>query len=83
MVGHDPLRPPELLNMSTHAIKFRGMGSPTEPIGSICLPELLADIAEHGFTPFGDDRCTPRDTARAKIRARVEGTTMAAEQSGV
>jgi len=36
-----------------------------------------------GFSPFADDRSTARETAFAKIRARVEGTRLAAEQLGV
>jgi 5-methyltetrahydropteroyltriglutamate--homocysteine methyltransferase len=36
-----------------------------------------------GFSPFGDDTSTSRDTAFEKIRARVEGTRMAAEKLGL
>ena len=62
-------------------------------------PELVRDrlllAAEHipisqlgttddcGFSPFGDDVATSRDTAFAKIAARVEGTKLAAKQLGV
>lgn len=62
-------------------------------------PELVRDrvlqAAEHipiaqlgttddcGFSPFGDDVATSRDTSFAKIAARVEGTNLAAEQLGV
>lgn len=35
-----------------------------------------------GFSPFGDDTSTTRETAFAKIRARVAGTKMAARQLG-
>jgi 5-methyltetrahydropteroyltriglutamate--homocysteine methyltransferase len=35
-----------------------------------------------GFSPFADDVSTARDTAFAKIRARVEGTAMAARRLG-
>ncbi len=35
-----------------------------------------------GFAPFADDASTSRDTAFAKIRARVQGTALAAEQLG-
>ena len=31
-----------------------------------------------GYSPFSDDRSTSRDTAFAKIQARVEGTALAA-----
>ena len=34
------------------------------------------------FSPFGDDLATARDTAFAKISARVEGTALAARQLG-
>ncbi|MDN3022810.1 cobalamin-independent methionine synthase II family protein [Streptomyces sp. S.PB5] len=33
-----------------------------------------------GFAPFADDTSTPRETAFAKIRARVEGTRLAEER---
>lgn len=36
-----------------------------------------------GFSPFADDDSTARDVAFAKIRARVEGTAMAAQRLGV
>ena len=36
-----------------------------------------------GFSPFADDVSTARDLAFAKIRARVEGTAMAAKELGV
>lgn len=35
-----------------------------------------------GFSPFSDDTSTSRETAFAKIRARVEGTALAAEKIG-
>jgi 5-methyltetrahydropteroyltriglutamate--homocysteine methyltransferase len=35
-----------------------------------------------GFSPFSDDTSTTRDTAFAKIRARVLGTSLAAEKLG-
>ncbi len=42
----------------------------------------LGTTDDCGFSPFGDDLSTPRETAFAKIRARVEGTRLAAEQQG-
>jgi len=36
-----------------------------------------------GFSPFGDDVSTARDTAFEKVRARVEGTALAAEKLGI
>lgn len=45
--------------------------------------EQLGSTDDCGFSPFGDDTSTPRETAFAKIRARVEGTRMASEELGV
>ena len=42
----------------------------------------LGTTDDCGFSPFGDDLSTARETAFAKIRARVEGTRLAAEQLG-
>jgi 5-methyltetrahydropteroyltriglutamate--homocysteine methyltransferase len=42
----------------------------------------LGTTDDCGFSPFGDDKSTPRETAFAKIRARVEGTELAARQLG-
>lgn len=41
--------------------------------------ERLGTTDDCGFSPFGDDVSTARDTAFDKIRARVEGTRLAAE----
>lgn len=46
-------------------------------------PEQLGTTDDCGFSPFSDDVATSRDTAFAKIGARVRGTRMAAEQLGV
>ncbi len=43
----------------------------------------LGTTDDCGFSPFGDDISTARDTAFAKIRARVEGTNLAAQALGV
>ncbi len=45
-------------------------------------PAQLGTTDDCGFSPFCDDDSTTRDTAFAKIRARVEGTAMAAAQLG-
>jgi 5-methyltetrahydropteroyltriglutamate--homocysteine methyltransferase len=45
--------------------------------------EQLGTCDDCGFSPFGDDTSTPRETAFEKIRARVEGTRLAAEKLGV
>lgn len=42
----------------------------------------LGTTDDCGFSPFSDDISTTRDTAFAKIRARVLGTTLAAEIIG-
>jgi 5-methyltetrahydropteroyltriglutamate--homocysteine methyltransferase len=76
---------------------FVGVIDPIDP--RIETPEDVRDrvlqAAEHlpldqlgttddcGFSPFADDVSTARDTAFAKIRARVEGTALAAAQLGV
>jgi 5-methyltetrahydropteroyltriglutamate--homocysteine methyltransferase len=44
--------------------------------------ELLGTTDDCGFSPFGDDLSTARETAFAKIRSRVEGTLLAADQLG-
>jgi 5-methyltetrahydropteroyltriglutamate--homocysteine methyltransferase len=43
----------------------------------------LGTTDDCGFAPFADDTSTARDIAFNKIRARVEGTEMAARQLGV
>jgi len=45
--------------------------------------EQLGTTDDCGFSPFCDDTSTTRDTAFAKIRARVLGTSLAAEALGV
>src|SRR5918911_3963811 len=42
----------------------------------------LGTTDDCGFAPFSDDTTTSRDTAFAKIRARVEGTSLAAKVLG-
>jgi len=44
--------------------------------------EQLGTTDDCGFSPFCDDTSTTRDMAFAKIRARVQGTAMAAEMLG-
>jgi len=73
---------------------FVGVTDPIDP--QVETPELVRDriplAAEHiplaqlgttddcGFAPFADDGSTARETAFEKIRARVQGTELAAEQ---
>jgi 5-methyltetrahydropteroyltriglutamate--homocysteine methyltransferase len=44
--------------------------------------DQLGTTDDCGFSPFSDDTSTSRDTAFAKIRARVEGTALAAAAIG-
>ncbi len=46
-------------------------------------PARLGTTDDCGFSPFGDDTSTSRDTAFAKVRARIEGTAMASKALGV
>jgi 5-methyltetrahydropteroyltriglutamate--homocysteine methyltransferase len=48
-----------------------------------CIPvDQLGTTDDCGFSPFCDDLTTTRDTAFAKIRARVAGTALASEILG-
>jgi 5-methyltetrahydropteroyltriglutamate--homocysteine methyltransferase len=46
-------------------------------------PGRLGSCDDCGFAPFGDDTSTTRETAFAKIRARVAGTQLAAAALGL
>ena len=46
-------------------------------------PGHLGTTDDCGFSPFGDDTSTSRDTAFAKIQSRITGTAMASEALGV
>ena len=46
-------------------------------------PSRLGTCDDCGFSPFGDDTSTGRETAFDKIRARVAGTNLAAKQLGL
>jgi methionine synthase II (cobalamin-independent) len=43
----------------------------------------LGTTDDCGFAPFCDDTSTSRETAFAKLRARVPGTALAAEEPGL
>jgi 5-methyltetrahydropteroyltriglutamate--homocysteine methyltransferase len=43
----------------------------------------LGSTDDCGFSPFGDDISTSRETAFEKIRARVAGTEMASQKLGI
>jgi 5-methyltetrahydropteroyltriglutamate--homocysteine methyltransferase len=45
--------------------------------------DRLGTTDDCGFSPFADDGSTARETAFAKIRARIEGTAVAAEELGL
>jgi 5-methyltetrahydropteroyltriglutamate--homocysteine methyltransferase len=45
--------------------------------------DRLGTTDDCGFSPFADDDSTARETAFAKIRARIEGTVLAAEELGM
>src|SRR5881296_1573982 len=45
--------------------------------------DRLGTTDDCGFSPFGDDTSTSRETAFAKIRARLAGTALAAKALGV
>jgi 5-methyltetrahydropteroyltriglutamate--homocysteine methyltransferase len=47
------------------------------------LPGRLGTTDDCGFAPFADDTSRTRDTAFAKIRARVEGTALASAVLGL
>lgn len=80
-----------------HARAFIGVTDPIDPC--VETPEQVRDrvlaAARHlpvdrlgtcddcGFAPFADDTSTSRDTAFAKIRARIEGTALASHELGV
>jgi 5-methyltetrahydropteroyltriglutamate--homocysteine methyltransferase len=48
----------------------------------INAPSQLGTTDDCGFSPFADDTSTARDTAFAKITARVRGTELAAKELG-
>lgn len=50
---------------------------------SILPADRIGTTDDCGFAPFADDTSTARDTAFSKIRARVEGTALAAEELGL
>jgi 5-methyltetrahydropteroyltriglutamate--homocysteine methyltransferase len=45
--------------------------------------ERLGSTDDCGFSPFGDDTSTARDTAFAKISARILGTNLANQKLGI
>ena len=45
--------------------------------------EGFGTTGDRGFSPFADDVATARETAFAKIKARVDGTRLAADKLGI
>jgi 5-methyltetrahydropteroyltriglutamate--homocysteine methyltransferase len=95
----DPLRVLEVIKQHApaDALIFVGVTDPIDP--RVETPEIVRDrllqaaryIDPHrlgstddcGFSPFGDDASTSRETAFAKIRARIAGTELASRQLGL
>jgi 5-methyltetrahydropteroyltriglutamate--homocysteine methyltransferase len=83
--------------LQPHQRLFVGVVSPIDPRIEAAdeVRDRVLEAAEHipiaqlgttddcGFSPFSDDRSTTRETAFAKIRARVEGTRLASAMLGV
>jgi len=46
-------------------------------------PQRLGTTDDCGFSPFGDDTSTARETAFEKIRSRVAGTNIASKELGI
>lgn len=84
-------------NLKPHQTAFVGVVDPLDPhietpqevANRVCeaaayIPlDRLGTTDDCGFAPFSDDTSTDRDTAFAKIRARVEGTALAAKLLGL
>ena len=52
------------------------------PLYEAAIRDTIERFEATGFSPFSDDTTRTRDTAFAKIRARVAGTAMASELLG-
>jgi 5-methyltetrahydropteroyltriglutamate--homocysteine methyltransferase len=79
-----------------HQIVFVGVIDPIHPVvetaaqvrdrvveaASFLPVAQLGTTDDCGFSPFADDTSTARDIAFAKIRARIEGTELAAREIG-
>jgi 5-methyltetrahydropteroyltriglutamate--homocysteine methyltransferase len=80
-----------------HQVVFVGVIDPIHPVveaavqvrdrvleaASILPIAQLGTTDDCGFSPFADDTSTARDIAFSKIRARVEGTALAARELGL
>ena len=66
-----------------HTQTFRARrGPPDDGKPRSAVDSALGTTDDCGFSPFSDDTSTTRDTAFAKIRARVLGTQLAEIQLG-
>ena len=69
---------------STHSADVDYAGLLPADVAAQFLPlDRMGTTDDCGFSPFADDESTARDVAFAKIRARVEGTAMAASRLGI
>ena len=80
-----------------HQVVFVGVIDPINPVvetavevrervleaASFLPVAQLGTTDDCGFAPFADDTSTARDIAFSKIRARVEGTALAARELGL
>jgi 5-methyltetrahydropteroyltriglutamate--homocysteine methyltransferase len=80
-----------------HQVVFVGVIDPINPVvetvvqvrdrvleaASFLPVAQLGTTDDCGFAPFADDTSTARDIAFSKIRARVEGTALAARELGI
>ncbi len=83
----------ELARLGDEAVRetiaaFEATGSPVVTDGEQTKPSFATypmhgTTDDCGFAPFADDTSTARETAFAKIRARVEGTGLASRVLGV
>jgi 5-methyltetrahydropteroyltriglutamate--homocysteine methyltransferase len=83
--------------LKPHQLVFVGVIDPIDPIvetaiqvrdrvleaASVLPVTQLGTTDDCGFAPFADDTSTARDIAFSKIRARVEGTALAARELGI
>jgi 5-methyltetrahydropteroyltriglutamate--homocysteine methyltransferase len=84
----DHLRPDQMVFVGVIDPINRAIETPAEVRDRVLaaaryLPvSQLGSTDDCGFAPFADDTSTSRDIAFAKIRSRVEGTAMAAQDLG-
>ena len=83
--------------LKPHQTVFVGVIDPINPLvesasqvrdrvleaASVLPVAQLGTTDDCGFSPFADDTSTARDIAFRKIRARIEGTELAARELGV